>query len=304
VRPADGDAPLTRAVARADVLKGTLVAYIVLKPGFGKALPGAGFPKPPDQAPAIEVGIDPSRRAEKGILSGLLTAATFSGMQGGGRAPAWKPPRVELEDVTPEERGPRSTYEIMFPSAVLWGLLMCVLTFAIGVVTERQSGTLLRLHLAPLSRGQVLAGKALACFLTGIAVAVGLVAVGRLALGVRIVNPVGMALAILCTAWCFTGIMMFTSTLSRTHQGAAGATWGILMPLAMIGGAMVPLVAMPPWMLTLSNISPVKWGIWALEGAIWRDFALADMLLPCAILLGVGGVGFAVGVKLMSRQPL
>jgi ABC-2 type transport system permease protein len=253
------------------------------------------------------VGIDPSRRAEKGILTGLLTAATFSGMMGGaggGRTSTWKPPQPEVVDVTPEESGPRSTYEIMFPSAVLWAMLTCVLTFAIGIVTERESGTLLRLHLAPIGRGQVLAGKALACFLTGLAVAVGLLAVGRLALGVRIVNPVGMALAVLCTTWCFTGIMMFASTLARTHQGAAGATWGILMPLAMIGGAMVPLIAMPPWMLTLSNISPVKWGIWALEGAIWRDFTLAEMLVPCVILLGVGAVGFAAGVKLMSRQPV
>jgi len=39
---------------------------------------------------------------------------------------------------------------------------------------------------------------------------------------------------------------------------------------AMIGGVMIPLIAMPPWLLSLSNISPMKWAILSYEGAIWR----------------------------------
>jgi ABC-2 type transport system permease protein len=303
VRPAEGDAaPLTREAARADVLKGKLVAYVVLKKGFGNSAGLFG-----GQVAALEVGIDPSRRAEKEMLRGLLTEAAFSGGQGtkvDGPALAWKPPQVEVQDVAPQESGPRSAYELIFPSAVLWGLMTCALTFAIGLVTERLGGTLLRLHLAPLSGGQVLAGKALACFLTGAGVSVGLLGVAWLLLGVRIVNPFGMVLAIVCIAWCFTGIMMFVSTLGKTQQSVAGAAWGVMMPLAMIGGAMVPLIAFPPWMLTVSNFSPVKWGIWALEGAIWRGFSLADMLLPCAILIGIGAACFAVGAKVLSRQEL
>ena len=54
---------------------------------------------------------------------------------------------------------------------------------------------------------------------------------------------------------------------------------------------------MPPWMQTLSNVSPVKWAILALEGAIWRGFSLGEMALPCGILLGVGVVFFAGGVR-------
>jgi ABC-2 type transport system permease protein len=50
-----------------------------------------------------------------------------------------------------------------------------------------------------------------------------------------------------------------------------------------------------------SHASPVRWGILALEGAIWRDFSAAEMLLPCAILIGVGVVGFLAGVT-MSRR--
>jgi ABC-2 type transport system permease protein len=45
----------------------------------------------------------------------------------------------------------------------------------------------------------------------------------------------------------------------------------------------------------------VKWSILALEGSIWRGFTLADMLLPCGILLGTGAVCLALGGKLLAR---
>jgi ABC-2 type transport system permease protein len=51
-------------------------------------------------------------------------------------------------------------------------------------------------------------------------------------------------------------------------------------------------------MVPLSNVSPVKWGILALEGALWRGFTLGEMAVPCLVLLGVGVTGFAVGARL------
>jgi ABC-2 type transport system permease protein len=121
-------------------------------------------------------------------------------------------------------------------------------------------------------------------------------------LGVRLGNPLLLAVGAVSTAIGFTGLMMFVSTLGKTEAGVAGAGWGIMMPMAMLGGGMVPLIAMPPWMQTASHVSPMKWGIMALEGAIWRDFSLQEMLLPCGILLAVGVLFYAVGVWLLSRQ--
>jgi len=74
------------------------------------------------------------------------------------------------------------------------------------------------------------------------------------------------------------------------------------MPLAMLGGGMIPLFVMPAWLQTASNFSPVKWGIYALEGAIWRGLGPGELLTAWGILLAVGVVGFALGVKSLSRQ--
>jgi ABC-2 type transport system permease protein len=77
----------------------------------------------------------------------------------------------------------------------------------------------------------------------------------------------------------------------------SGSAWAALLLMSMIGGGMVPLFAMPGWMSAAGSISPVKWAILAMEGAVWRGFSPAEMMLPCGILLTVGLVCFAIGAK-------
>ena len=71
-----------------------------------------------------------------------------------------------------------------------------------------------------------------------------------------------------------------------------------MMPLTMFGGGMIPLFVMPAWMQTVSNLSPVKWGILALEGATWRGFSAAEMALPVGVLVLAGVAGLGLGVRL------
>ena len=74
-----------------------------------------------------------------------------------------------------------------------------------------------------------------------------------------------------------------------------------MMPFAMIGGGMIPLIAMPSWLVTLSDYSPFKWSIYSMEGVVWRDFTFVEMLTPCGILLAIGAAFFAFGVWAFHR---
>jgi ABC-2 type transport system permease protein len=107
-----------------------------------------------------------------------------------------------------------------------------------------------------------------------------------------------LGVAVLCACAAFVGIMMLLSVLGKTEQAVSGSAWATLLVMSMLGGAAVPLIAMPRWMLTVSNVSPVKWAILALEGATWRGFSPAEMALPCGILLAVGVVTFTLGARL------
>jgi ABC-2 type transport system permease protein len=173
----------------------------------------------------------------------------------------------------------------------------CAATFGVGLVAERNAGTLFRLLATPLTRAQVLLGKAAACGAAILGVEALLLLVGATAFHVRPASWGLLAAASVAAAAAFVGLMMFISTLGRTERSASGAGWAILLVMSMLGGGMVPLFVMPAWMATASNVSPVKWAVLALEGALWRGFTPREMVLPCAILVFVGAVAFAAGVR-------
>lgn len=341
------EAPLDSA--RLLVRRGRLVAYVALWPGVGRSMGFGG-----DSA-GIELGLDPSRRAEAGYLRGLVTAATFVTLRGqftaagggremireslaalrsdttrsnaeklrlggvltslerfmtaldssgaaGGSAGAAAGPSIRVLDIAEEENGPRNPYEITFPSSVMWAMIGVCMSFAISIVNERVRGTFLRLRLAPISRSQVLAGKGLAAFLAALGATTFLLLLAAVVFNVRISNPPALAVALVAAAFCFTGIMMLISVFGRTHSAVAGAGWAVLLVMSMTGGGMIPLIAMPAWMQTVSNFSLVKWGVLAVEGAIWRGFTPQEMALPIGILMAAGVVGFAVGARALSRS--
>lgn len=336
------------------VRKGKCTAYIILPVGFGDR-----YQRPFSRGmPEIEAGIDPSRRAEAGLLQGVLAKAMFqntiemftdpekarasirdsiaevteseeidpfwrstlmaflpaldqflnelpkndevNGGQSGVAMPDFANFGVNMVEVRRERRGPKSAFDISFPQGAVWAMLTCAASFGISLVTERTRGTLLRLRMMPVGPREILAGKAVACFVTTAAVTVALLLFAGLVFGLRPNSVPLLGLAIFCACICFVGIMMLLSVLGKTEQSAAGIGWAILMVMAMIGGGMIPLAFLPDMMRTISHVSPIKWTIYAMEGAVWRGFSPAEMMLPCGFLVAIGVVCFAIGVRAFS----
>lgn len=352
--------------ARAMVQKGQRTAYLRLPAGFGEN-PYAMFGGAGGGAPQLELGIDPGRQAEAGMLQGVVMETVFGaleqrmldtdtvledlgeaqrslaeaddvdptqkfllttflgalrafvqgfdmsqlglgadgeggdgadddGASGGFGAP------LTVVDVTRQRDGePRSPFDITMPQGAVWGLLSVALGFGITLVRERSSGTLVRLRMAPVSHAQLLGGKALACFTCCVGSMVLAILFGVVVLGLRVDRPDLMVLAMFSTAVAFTGLMMTVSVMGKTEAAVAGSSWGLTMPFAMIGGGMIPLMFMPQWLQDISVISPVRWAIVSLEGAIWRDFTLADMTTPSLVLVAFGAGFFALGVFIFRR---
>lgn len=215
---------------------------------------------------------------------------------------AMKPIEVKTRDVVREYVGPRNSYAVSFPQGIIWGILGVAAAFGISIVTERTRGTLIRLLVSPVSLRQILAGKALACFGTTLANTLFLLALAVFIFDVEIHAPLLLLMSALSSCFCFVGIMMFLAVLGKTEQAAGGIGWAVLLIMSMLGGGMIPLFVMPEWLITLSHISPVKWAILSLEGAMWRGFDLGDMLQPCIILVVVGAAAFLVGNLIFRAQ--
>ena len=212
-------------------------------------------------------------------------------------AGGWQAIDIQTESVMRQRGVQISSYAWTFPQGIIWGVMGCAAAFGISLVTERTNGTLVRLRMAPIASWQILAGKATACFVTTMMVMVALLLLAAFAFGVRPNSVLLMGMAVVSVSLGFVGIMMLLAVAGKTEQSAGGIGWAVLMVMAMIGGGMVPRIFMPGWMQTVSHVSPVKWAIHAMEGALWRGFSLGEMLIPCAILVGIGVVCFAFGVR-------
>jgi ABC-2 type transport system permease protein len=280
----------SRTAAEAMVRRGQRAAYVVIAKGFEEAAQKM-FSGPPRR---FEIGSDPARQAEAWMIEGLLTQHVMAEI--GPRLP-WTPLSVSRANVVRERAGPANGFDITFPQGIMWGIIGCIMSFAIGLVSERVHGTFVRLQTAPLGRAQILAGKALACFVTISLLQVVLIAIGVVGFGVRPTSYPLLTLACISAAVGFIGFMMMIAGLSRTEQAASGAGWALLMPMTLFGGGMMPQFVMPAWMQTAGSLSPVKWAILGIEGGLWRNFTVNEMLLPCAILLGFGVVCFIVGAR-------
>ena len=214
------------------------------------------------------------------------------------------PIKIDLQSVATESsekfKGLKSSFQLSFPSAISWALLGAVSAFAASFVAERTQGTYIRLVTSPLSPFAVLIGKCGACFITSIVASVLLILVMSFR-GLPGNVPL-LAIAIVSASLGFTGLMSLIAVLVRSEEGASGMARGALIMLAMIGGGSMPLAFMPQWMVQASSISPFKWAILAVEGAVWRGFSLQEMFLPCGILIGIGAITFASAWLIFSRQ--
>lgn len=291
------------------VRRGQVVGLLVLRPGLEKSLAGKGGGKA-----ALELRADPSRRAELGMLRGLIAEAAVDNivlpqpmeLVPGLRSAAGVPsaPKIEVVGVESALDRPRAAFEFSFPSGMVWGLIGCVATFALSMVRERQAGTFLRLRAAPLTRTEILGGKALSCWLACVAELLLLLALGALFFGMRPTHPGTLAAAFAASSIGFVGMMMLLSQLGRGEVAVASAGWAVMLVMAMFGGAMMPYFLMPEWMQQAGQFSPVRWAIMALEGALWRGLTWRELMQPCLYLVGLGVACFALGVAILQRRAL
>ena len=195
------------------------------------------------------------------------------------------------------------------PAWGLFGMFLIAVPLAGALVRERASGIMIRLQLLPVSFLTLLAGK-LAAYGTVCLVQFGLMLlIGRFVMplfgaAALVVGPAyGAVLAVLlCAALAATAFGLFLGAATRTYEQASMLGAVSVVIAAAIGGVMVPVFAMPPFMRTLSQLSPLAWGLNAFLDLFARGGRLADVWLEAALLLAFAVLMLLAAWSLMQRQ--
>lgn len=258
----------------------------------------AGLVIPDGRAP-IELVIDPALPAAvREPLDAALSGAVA-------RALGVPPPPIERRP--PDRARPAavaSAFQIAVPAnAVLFGFFLA-LTVATALATDRRTGVQRRLLAAPVSRARALCASLVPYLMIGVLQLGFLFGVGAAVFRMPIGgSPAAFGALSLALVYCAVALGLLLASLGRTERQLSGFGAVALLIMGLVGGSMVPRVAMPPAMQVLGLCVPHGWALDGYHDVIVREgTTLADIAPNVLALLGFGTVFAALGIVRFRRE--
>jgi hypothetical protein len=189
-------------------------------------------------------------------------------------------------------------YQLLVPSSLVMFAFFLVLTVGWLFAGERRQGTLKRLRAAPLSRSQILLGKLLTCYLLSVVQAGFLLVAGKLVFGMSWgPDPGWLVPVVLCTSLAAMGLALLVAALARTEMQVAIYGTGLVLLLALVGGALTGDRSLwPPYVQQLTRFTPHAWALDAYRQLLTSptpDLASVALASGVLALFGVGFIGLA-----------
>ena len=211
--------------------------------------------------------------------------------------------------MTPEVRvwfNPRlESRDFMIPGVV--ALLLLVVTTnlsSMGIVREKELGTLEQLNVTPLRRWELIVGKLLPYALIGIVdVALVLaVAIAWFEVPMRGSAPLLFAMT-LVYLMSTLGLGLFVSTISSTQQQAMmTTTFFFLMPMVLLSGFVFPIENMPELIQPVTYLIPLRYFLVILRSIFLKGVGL-ETFWPQALALTLWGLGMlALAIARSSKR--
>lgn len=196
-----------------------------------------------------------------------------------------------------------STFQSLFG----FTLFFAIYTIAYNVfhiLVEKREGLWDRIILSPVKKWEMYAANFVYSFLTGYLQVAIVFFVFRYLVGVDFNgNFVESLILIIPYVFAIVALSILITGLVKTVQQFNAIIPIIAVSLAMIGGAYWPLeVVESKFMLALSKIDPITYGMEALNGVAIYGYSLGETLYPISILLLMGVVMTGLGIHLMEKR--
>ena len=193
----------------------------------------------------------------------------------------------------------------MVPGVVALVLMIVTMTLtSLGLVKEKELGTLEQLMVTPIKPYQLIIGKLLPFVIIGAIDVTLVLTVARFWFEVPMRGNVlllyGLSgLFILTTL----GLGLFVSTISRTQQQAMmTAQFFIFMPFTFLSGFTFPIENMPHWVQVITYIIPLRYFITIIRGIFLKGVGIAELWPQVLALLVFGVVILSLSVLRFRKR--
>jgi ABC-2 type transport system permease protein len=203
---------------------------------------------------------------------------------------AQRPPAFAFTDVSAETRQLDANTFFAAGMAVFF-LFFTVQFGVVGLLEEKQGGTLARLLAAPIGHSSVVAGKAILSFSLGLISMTVLIVATHYLMDAEWGPPLGVALLVIAGVLAATSIMGVIAATATSADGAANLGAIIAVILGMLGGTFFPIGQGNDLLARLSYLTPHAWFMRGLSdisgGAEWTAALPAvGALLLFTLVLG------------------
>ncbi len=192
-----------------------------------------------------------------------------------------------------------SYVQFMFPGIIVMAVLFTAIMSAISVVWDREFGFLKEVLVAPVPRWAVVVGKALGGSTTAVFQGV-VILVFAPFIGADL-TPLAVAELLpvmFLTAFAMCSVGLVIAGHMKTMEGFQVIMNFLLMPMFFLSGALFPLVNLPPWLMLLTHINPVSYGVDAIRRIILVNAGVPESTVD---QLGVSlfGIPLSIGLDLL-----
>ncbi len=209
---------------------------------------------------------------------------------------------ITLNNVTNE--GKTIEFDVLAYMAPGMALMFLMYTASYGgrvLLDERNQGTLPRLLVSPTTAVQVLGGKVLGIFLTGVAQVLILIIASALFFQLQWGDALGVLVLTLAAVFAAVGWGMLIASFAKTPGQVTWIGTALMLTFGLLGGTFINTGSMPGWFNVINKITPNAWG---LDGfaTLALGGGLADIGVPVLALLVMGAVLFLAAVLIFNRR--
>jgi ABC-2 type transport system permease protein len=216
-------------------------------------------------------------------------------------------PLIELIQSVPQQNPEQASTVDLGQSAVpgftVLFVFMTAQTTARSIYDEKKVGTFRRLVAAPLNKTELIIGKILPNFITGLFQILVIFAFGSL--GMRLLgltplqvekSPLGVILISILVALCSSAFGIAIAAFARTENQISGLSTLLVWGMGLLGGSLIPLFILDRFLGPIPMIVPHYWANRAFDDLLIRGLGTADIALDMGILFGFCLLFFVIGL--------
>ncbi len=171
-------------------------------------------------------------------------------------------PPISLADAQTEGRG--YDFSTFYATGIAVFFMFFTVQFGVlSIIEERESGTMPRLLVAPISRQSILLGKLLASFLVGVTSTVVLWLSTTLLMGAEWGASLIVVILIAAGVTAAMGLTAAIATFAKTGEQAGAITAFVVVVFGVLGGTFFPVSRISGAFSSISRVTP---HFWLMEG--------------------------------------